>query len=107
MSYIIATVSFPNNKGEEVVKRALEMEKKYPHDDNLGTRIVTMAAKGTLEGVKSISIIEVKKGKLEDCLTRVRNGFAMFNNIQGLSSQLDIYMTAEEALGALGMSPPA
>ena len=82
------------------------MRKKYPDDNKLGARLVPAATKGTLEGIETISITEVKKGKLEDYLTRVGNMLAMFNNIQGVTSQVDIYMTTEEAYMSIGMSPP-
>jgi hypothetical protein len=106
MPYLITTLSYPNNKAAEVAKKGLEMVKKYPEDKKLGTRIVPSAIKATLEGIKTISITEVKKGKLEDLVTRAGNMLAMFNNIQGFTSQMDIYMTTEEAYVSIGMSPP-
>jgi hypothetical protein len=106
MPYVIVTSLYPNNKVAEVAKKRLEMRKKYPEDNKLGTRLVSGATKGTLQGVKTISVTEVKKGKLEDVLTRAGNMLAMFNNIQGFTSQMDIYMTTEEAYGVIGMSLP-
>jgi hypothetical protein len=106
MPYLITTLSYPNNKVAEVAKKGLEMRKKYPDDNKLATRLVPAATKGTLQGIKTITVVEVKKGKLEDTLTRAGNMLAMFNNIQGFTSQVDVYMTNEEAYGSIGMSPP-
>jgi hypothetical protein len=107
MPYLIVTASWPSDKSDEVAKMFFEEMKKYPPDDSLGIPVVPAAFTRTLQGIEAMVVIEVKKGKLEDLLTREMNALAMFRNIQGYEAQVEIYMTLEEALGTIGMSPPA
>jgi hypothetical protein len=103
MPYIITTSLYPSDKVNEVAKRYLEAMTKYPPDDSLGTQIVPAAVTTTLQGIKVIGIIQVKKGKLEDAMTRVANLMAMFHSIQGFEYTIDRYATVEEALKTIGM----
>ena len=57
----------------------------------------------TLQGIKVIGIIEVKKGKLEDAMIRVANMMAMFFNIEGFEYTMERHATVEEALKTIGM----
>jgi hypothetical protein len=107
MPYLIVTASWPSDKSDEVAKMYFEEIKKYPPDDSLGTQVVPAAFSRTLQGIKAIVITEVKKGKLEDLLIREVNALAMFRTIPGYEAQVDTYLTLEEALGTIGMSPPA
>jgi hypothetical protein len=103
MPYLITTSLYPSDKAAEVAKRYLEAITKYPPDGNLGTLIVPAAVKTTLEGIKVIGIIEVKKGKFEDALTRSTAMMSMFLSIQGYEYTIDSYATVEEALKTIGM----
>ena len=103
MSYIFTTTLYPNDKAAEVAKRYLEAIAKYPPDASLGTSIVPVAVKSTLQGIETITIIDVKKGKFEDSMLRVSNVLAMFNDIQGYRSSTQVYMNLEEALKTTGM----
>jgi hypothetical protein len=106
MPYLIVTSSWPSDKSDETAKKYLEVITKYPPDDSLGTEVVPGAFSSTLQGIKAITIIEVKKGKLEDLLTRERKALSMFRTIQGYESQVETYMTLEEAFGSIDMSLP-
>jgi hypothetical protein len=90
-----------------VAKMYLEAIKKYPPDESLGTTIVPAAVIATLQGIKVITIIEVKKGKLEDAQTRMANIMAMFHSIQGYEYSIETYLKVEEAMGLIGMRRPA
>ena len=107
MPYLIITTSWPSDKSDEAAKKFFEVMKKYPPDSKLGTQVVPAAFTRTLQGIKAIVITEVKKGKLEDLLTRVGKMLAMYRTIPGYEAQVDTYLTLEEALGTIGMSPPA
>ena len=41
---------------------------KYPDDNSLGTPVVPVAVRATLQGIKAITVYEVKKGKFEDAM---------------------------------------
>jgi hypothetical protein len=77
--------------------------KKYPPDDSLATPIVPVAVLPTLQGIRVISVHEVKKGKADDAHTFVANRLAMFNDIQGYRYSIKPYMNLEEALKTIGM----
>ena len=70
MPYIFTTSLYPSDKAPEVAKRYLEAIAKYPPDADLGTQLVPAAVTTTLQGIKVVGIIEVKKGKLEDAMAR-------------------------------------
>ncbi|MFH1975872.1 MAG: hypothetical protein ABIJ52_09985 [Pseudomonadota bacterium] len=103
MPYIFTTSMYPSDKADEVVKRYLEAITKYPPDDSLETEIVPVATRTTLQGIKVIRITEVKKGKLEDAMTRTAKMMTMFFNIQGFEYTKERYATLEESMKAMDM----
>ncbi|MBI4764282.1 MAG: hypothetical protein HY787_06735 [Deltaproteobacteria bacterium] len=107
MPYLIVTTSWPSDKTDAAAKKFFEVMKKYPPDNKLGTQVVPAAFSRTLQGIKAMVITEVKKGKLEDALTRVGKMLAMYRTIPGYEAQVETYMTLEEALGTIGMSLPS
>ena len=103
MSYIFTTSLYPSDKAVEVAKKYVEAITKYPPDDSLGTQLVPAAVTTTLQGIKVIGIIEVKKGKFEDQMTKLQNMMAMFHSIQGFEYTVERYATVEEAMKTIGM----
>ena len=103
--YIIATSVYPSDKATEVGKKYLEMLKKYPPDDTLGSIIAT-AVKTTECGIRVLTVREVKKGKLEESLQRTGDALAMFLSIVGYEYSIDVYFSVAEALPFIGMSLP-
>jgi hypothetical protein len=101
--YIIVTSLYPNDKAKEVADIFVKAMTKYPPDANLGTPIVPVAVLTTLEGIKTINISEVNKGKLEDALAFAANRLAMFSEIQGYRYKVETYMNLEEAMKTIGM----
>ena len=81
----------------------LKMMTKYPDDNSLGNRVVPVAVRTTLEGIKVMTITEIKKGKLEDTLAFAANRMAMFNDIPGYKYSIKTFMNLEEALKTIGM----
>ena len=106
MPYIVTTAKYPSNKAAEVVERFFEMLREYPQNENLGDQVVQSAATATNEGIKSLSVMEVKDGKLEEALARSAKMMAMFNEIVGFEYSLDVWQTVEEALASIGASMP-
>lgn len=84
----------------------LEAITKFPPDDNLATAIVPAAVKATSEGIKVLSVSEIKQGKLEEAYNRIVNFEAMFINIKGYEYTVETYLKVEEALAVIGMSLP-
>ena len=101
--YIIVSELYPNDKAKEVANLYVTAITKYPHNDSLAAPIVPVAVRTTLQGIESISIYEVKKGKADDALTYVATRLAMFNDIQGYRWTINPYMNLEEALKLIGM----
>ncbi|TFG15198.1 MAG: hypothetical protein EU535_02165 [Promethearchaeota archaeon] len=106
MPYLIAIAKFPSHTGNAVGKTYIEMLKKYPPDNSLGEDLIPAAVKRTSKGVTSITITEVKKGKLEEAFKRSMDQLAMFNDIQGYEVSLEVWSTVGEALATIGMKMP-
>lgn len=106
MPYLIVNSCYPSDKASETAERYLEALAKYPPDENLGTELVPAAVKATNQGINVITIMDVKKGKLEEAMDRMVNFEAMFLNIVGYEHEIATYYKAEEALAVVGMSMP-
>jgi hypothetical protein len=101
--YLIMTSLYPNDKAKEVAEMYLKMITKYPDDASLATPVVPVAVRATLQGIRVMSVQEVKKGKAEDAHAFVANRMAMFNNIQGYRWTIKTFLNLEEALKTIGM----
>ena len=106
MGYIFSTVWFPPAKGEEVAKKFLEVAKKFPPDKSLGKTLFPGALMRTQSGIKSISMFEVKDGKLEAALERVNKVLAAYSEIEGVNSTVELMATLAEALELVGLKTP-
>ena len=106
MPYLIVTSLYPSDKAPEVAKKYIEAISKYPPNENLAMEVVH-AIKGTHQGIQSIAVSDVKKGKLEEAFNRLVSMMVMFHSIQGFEYKVDIYLKVEEAMGVIGMSLPA
>ena len=106
MPYLITTATYPSDKAPDVAKMYLEAIVKFPPDDNLATEVVPAAVKATSQGIKVLTIIDVKKGKLEEAMTRMVNFESMFLNIVGYEHENETFYKVEEALAVIGMSIP-
>lgn len=101
--YIITTTLYPNDKAREVANMYAKMIAKYPPDAGLATAVVPVAIMPTLEGIKVLTVSEVKKGKLDDAMNLVINRLSMFLDIPGYRYKIDTYANLEEALKLTGM----
>jgi len=100
--YIIVTSTYPNDKAKEVADMYVKAMTKYPPDFSLGTPVVPVAIRTTLQGVKTLNISEIKKGKFEDAMAFAANRLAMFNDIDGYRYTVKTYMNLEEAMKTMG-----
>jgi hypothetical protein len=106
MPYLVTTSVYPSHITSEVAQRYLQAMEKYPPDENLATPLVPAAVKATHQGITTIGILEVKKGKLEEAYNRAVNFMVMFHNIEGFDYNIEVWLKVEEALSAIGMGPP-
>jgi hypothetical protein len=107
MPYVITTSYYPSDKIDEAAKASFEMFKKYPPDESLGEIVLIGANTRTKKGIRAIGIVKVKKGKFEEIIERIELQLSMFRNIAGFESKTEIWNSYEEAIGVLGIEPPA
>ena len=105
MPYIFIKSVYPSHKVDEVVKKYLEIMPKYPPDSSLGESVVS-ATKLVEHGVISFTAYEVKEGKFEEAMNRWMKGMGEFRNIEGYECSIEVWATAAEAFGSIGMKPP-
>ncbi len=107
MVHIMATAWWPPNptKGAEIAKKGYDAAKKFPADESLLTLLV-QGFMGDKIGTKSISIWNIKEGKLEDALTRIMDEMRFYAEVEGFTYKLDLMVTVEEAWATVGMTPP-
>ena len=106
MPYLVVFTRWPSDKVPEVVKKSIEVTRKFPEDTSLGEAIVPNAIKGSMEGMRTLSVTEVKKGKLEDAIDRAVAMLVMYQSVEGFEYSLEIWRTVEEAYAAIGQKPP-
>jgi hypothetical protein len=108
MPYLITFTKWPSDKTPEVVKKAIESNKKFADDESLGEDLIPgNAIKSTNEGAKTITVLKVSKGKLEEAYQQaqaVGNFFAMA--IEGFEYTIEVWSTVEEAYSSIGQKPP-
>ena len=106
MPYLIVRSCWPSARIPEIIKKAIEVLKKYPPDDSLGEAIVPNAVKTTTDGIKTISVTEVKKGKLEEAIARTNEALVMYAPVEGWEASIEVWSTLTEAYAVLGKVPP-
>ena len=97
MPYLISTMWYPSHVNNEIVKKFLKITKSYPAMDNLYTQLCApiIASK---EGIKCMTIREVKKGKLEEAMTYTTKFYNEFMDIEGYEYQIEVWHTFSEAM---------
>jgi len=105
MPNIMVTIWFPPTKGIDVAKKAIESRKKFPADESIAIQLA-QGLIGDRQGIKSITISEVKEGKLEEALTRAGEILRFIAEIEGVTYKIDLMTTPEEAYASVGMKPP-
>lgn len=106
MVYVVTNIIFPSHKAPETAKKFLEQLSKYPDDESLGETAVNAAVKTTTCGIRVLNVSTVKKGKLEESLTRGNEILAMYNEIEGFEYTMEVWSEPAEALATLGMKMP-
>ncbi len=106
MPYIIIKTQFPFNKAREVAEHYIEEKKKYPTDKSLRKNILEGALKVSGNVIKSLNVIEVKTGKLDEALIKMQNIMIDYHDIEGYQYEMEVYFNLGEAMGLIGMKPP-
>jgi len=106
MPYLVTTSLYPNQIAPEVGARYIEALAMYPPDEGIGTEIVPAAVKSTHQGIKVLTISEIKEGKLDAAYTRATNMMVMFQDIPGFAYTVEVQLKVEEAMSAIGMDMP-
>jgi hypothetical protein len=105
MPYIVVKSIWPTNKTTEVVNKALEIASKFPPDPN-SESIIPNCVKTGDEGVVNLTVVEVKKGKLEEAFERATKYWVEYHYIEGFKCSIEVWMTQIEAFSAIGRKPP-
>ena len=108
MPYMVITSWYPVHKVPDVIKVYAELLKKYPPSslEELGETCVNNAGTSTENGLKAMSVFDVKEGKIEEALKTARGALAMFHSIEGYSYSIEVWSTITESFEAIGMQVP-
>ena len=102
MPYIVISVCYPPSKIDETVKVFLEVQKKYPPEEQTLLNIVIQSAiRSTKDGLEALTVYEVDKNKVGDALVQVSKRMLEFRNIEGYLYNISTWLTIEEALSTL------
>jgi len=106
MPYLVVLVRWPGESTAAMVKKAIEVDKKFPPDDSLGEELVPNAINADMDGIKSLSVTLVKEGKLEETRRRAMAIVNMYLTVPGYRYSIETWATIEEAYTSIGQTPP-
>ncbi len=106
MPYLVVLVRWPGESTAAMVKKAIEVNKKFPPDDSLGEELVPNAINADMDGIKSLNVTLVKEGKLEETRRRAMAMVNMYLTVPGYRYSIETWSTIEEAYTSIGQTPP-
>jgi hypothetical protein len=106
MPYLVSKAWWPSDKTEEVVNKAFELAGKIQPDPSISEPVIDNCVKATEKGIMNISIEEVKKGRLDDAITRAQKNAVEYHNIAGFEYSIEVWSNAVEAFALIGRKPP-
>jgi len=107
MPYVLVTSKFPLNKGNEGAKVYVASIKEFRKAQRpLTKELVPLAVKATDDGIESISVHDVKEGKLEEFLLLQQKYMVKYHDIEGYKYTIEVRFKATEALEMIGMKMP-
>ena len=106
MPYIIVQLWYPTDINTEVTEKFLEVVKEFPFDRSLGKETIQVASNTNKKGVEVISVMEVKKGKLEEAWAWGSKRMRSFQSINGLEYDMRLWTTLAEAFEGSEYSVP-
>ena len=107
MPYLLTTSSYPTDLRDEVVKAYFIMLKEMPFDKSLGKETIQVAVTTNPKGVKSLSIANIKEGKLTEAILWTYKRMTYFQEIKGFEYKIRVWTTIVEALESIGESLPS
>lgn len=107
LPYVLTTSIFPLDQAEEVAKIYIKTAKDYRSSHReLAKEIVPNAVKVIDDGINSISVYDVKEGKLEEFLFLEQKNLVNYHNIPGYKYHIEVRFKVTEALELVGMKAP-
>lgn len=106
MPYIIVYITYPTDLASEVTEKFFEVVKELPFEKELGKETIPVASNSNTHGLEVISVMEVKKGKLEEAWAWGRKRMRHFQSIKGVEYEMRLWTTLAEALEGTGYSHP-
>jgi len=107
MPYVFTYSYVPLHKINESVEVYLkEMKDARSATRPLAKEIIPNAAKGTMEGLQTISVYDVKEGKLEEFLITQQKLMVAYHVIEGFKYNIEVRFKVTEALEMIGMKMP-
>ena len=106
MPYLFTTSSYPTDLRDEVVEAYFKMLKEMPFDKSLGKETIQVAVTTNPRGVESLSIMNVKEGKLTEAYLWTFKRMSYFQLIKGFEFKIRVWTTIVEALETINRKLP-
>ncbi len=106
MVMLVTTALFPHEAGTKVAKKHLEMIKKNPPTPEI-SETIAICGRATKKGFETLSVANVKKGKVEEALTSTVTWYQEYaTSINGYKYEVNAYLDMAEAYKTIVMEPP-
>jgi hypothetical protein len=103
---ILVESSYPGTKADEAATVWLDFLKNNPLPEYV--KIIDLYAFAGGEGIRVLLFFDVGKGKEEEGIKEIANGAVnSLRSIEGYKAEVHVVYNMAEALGFLGMKPPA
>ena len=103
MVIVMTTTYFPVATSAQVGKKYLEVLKKFPLDKSIEKSILPTAIRITHNGIKAISISEIKDGKFKEYMKGFYQHIIEYFSIEGYKVDFEVFLSATEALSLIGL----
>ncbi len=99
--YIMTNISYPSDKVDEVVKKFVEVEEKYPQEERVTSPVFPGGVYSDDDGIHTISIVDVAEGKMTYAINMTYKILNEYRNIEGYRYKIRPLLTIEEAMASL------
>ena len=106
MPYLFTTSSYPTDLRDEVVEAYFKMLKEMSFDKSLGKETIQLAVTTNPRGIESLSIMNVKEGKLTEAYLWTYRRMSYFQLIKGFEYKIRVWTTIVEALETINRKLP-
>jgi hypothetical protein len=105
MPLIMVTSWYPPNKATEAAKKFLEVMEKFPQESFEKSWLA--GVKSDEDGIKSVWLTEIERGKLEEALILTAKREAEYLGIEGYGFKMETLMAFEDAMPIVGLEMPS